>query len=517
MSVNLTTQYLGMTLKNPLVASASPLTGNLDILKRLEDAGASAAVMPSLFEEQLEHEEMEIHSFYEYHAHAHAESLTHFPELLDYNTGPEEYLQKIEQAKQELSIPIIGSLNGWSEGGWIRYAKAMEGAGADALELNVYFVPTDLTASAADIEKQYLDLVRSVRDSINIPLSVKIGPNFTSLPHFTQQLVAAGADGLVLFNRYLEADIDLENLEFRPDLVLSHQHEARGPIRWIGILRDEFDISFAATSGVHQADSILKLLLAGADATMMATILIKKGPEFVAELLKEMTDWLNDREYESSRADERQYESRKLLRSKRIGKSQLHESVSQLQYQLLGDNDQSPNRKIIHIRKETVMTTETLSKALKESTYFQDFPDDHLDELVSLANEVEFKPNEIIFQENQPADDVYLILDGKVSLIICTDKTGCRQIAELKGGDLIGWSTILKHPRLTDTAKTLTAVKALVFNGAKLLQLCDENPKFGYAFMHKTADILCDRLNATRWRLLDIHGNQLPEVALESD
>ena len=299
MSTNLSTRYLGMTLKNPLVASAGPLTGDLDSLKRLEDAGASAAVMPSLFEEQLEHEEMEIHSFYENQAYSHAESLTLFPELLEYNTGPEEYLQKIEQAKQSLSMPIIGSLNGWSEGGWIRYAKAIEEAGADALELNVYFVPTDASQSSTDVEKQYIELVTTVSESISIPMSVKLGSNFTCLPNFAQQLVAAGAKGLVLFNRYLEADIDLEALEYRPDLVLSSPHESRGPIRWIGILRDELTASLAATSGIHCASSVVKLLLAGADVTMLTSILLKRSPEYLAEILQDVTTWLDEREYES--------------------------------------------------------------------------------------------------------------------------------------------------------------------------------------------------------------------------
>jgi len=299
MNLDLTTRYLGMTLKNPLVASAGPLTGELDTLLRLEDAGASAAVFPSLFEEQIEHEEMEIHNFYEFQAHSHAESLTHFPDLSNVSTGPEEYLSKLERAKRSVSIPIIGSLNGWSEGGWVRYAKAIEQTGVDALELNVYFVPTDPTATAADVEKQYVDLVARIRESISIPLAVKIGQNFTSLPHFARQLAAAGADGLVLFNRYLEADIDLEALEYHPDLVLSNRHEARVPIRWIGILRDELNISLAATSGVHRSQGIIKLLLAGADITMMTSILLINGPEFLRTMLEEVTQWLTEKEYDS--------------------------------------------------------------------------------------------------------------------------------------------------------------------------------------------------------------------------
>ena len=299
MTVDLTTRYLGMTLANPLVASAGPLTGDLDTLKLLEDAGASAAVFPSLFEEQIEHEEMEINNFYEFQAYSNAESLTHFPDHIDFNSGPEEYLNKLKRAKESVEIPVIGSLNGSSEGGWVRYAKAIEQTGVDALELNIYFVPTDPTIPAAEVEKQYVDLVAQVKESISIPLAVKIGQNFTSMPHFARQLQIAGADGLVLFNRYLEADINLETLRYFPDLVLSNRHEARVPIRWISILRDDLDISMAATSGVHRAQGVIKLLLAGADITMLTSILIIKGPVFLSIILDEVTQWLEENEYES--------------------------------------------------------------------------------------------------------------------------------------------------------------------------------------------------------------------------
>ncbi|MGI9428065.1 MAG: dihydroorotate dehydrogenase-like protein [Bythopirellula sp.] len=299
MNIDLSTRYLGMQLKNPLVASAGPLTESLDTLCQLEDAGAAAAVLPSLFEEQIEHEEVEIHNFYEFQTEAHAESPTYFPELVGYNHGPDEYLEKIVRAKKSTDIPIIGSLNGWSEGGWVRYAKLIEQAGADALELNIYFVPTDPMSSAAAVEQQYSDLVALVRKSISIPLAVKIGQNFTSLPHFAHQMAAAGADGLVLFNRFLEADIDLETLEYRPDLVLSNRHEARVPIRWIGILRDELKISLAASSGVHRMNGIVKLLLAGADVTMMTSILLMKGPEHLSTMLNEVEQWLEQYECDS--------------------------------------------------------------------------------------------------------------------------------------------------------------------------------------------------------------------------
>lgn len=298
MPVDLKTKYLGMTLKNPLgVAACSPLTGDLDMLWRLEQAGAACVVLPSLFEEQIVYEELEIAQLYDYQTDSFAESLTHFPEYPDYHTGPDEYLKHLEAAKEALSIPVIGSLNGSSNGGWVRYAQAIQEAGADALELNIYFIPTDTSMTADDVESRYVELVSEVRKSVSIPVAVKIGPNFTSLPNFARKLVQAGASGIVLFNRYLEADIDLETLEIKPDLVLSNRHEARVPLRWISILRDQISVSLAATSGVHRTEGAAKLLLAGADVTMMASVLLMKGPEYLTTILKELEAWLEEKEY----------------------------------------------------------------------------------------------------------------------------------------------------------------------------------------------------------------------------
>jgi dihydroorotate dehydrogenase (fumarate) len=252
-----------------------------------------------LFEEQIEHDEREIHRLYEFHTESFAESLTYFPDLQEYNTGPRKYLEHLAAAKQAVSIPIVGSLNGSSKGGWVHYAKLIEEAGADALELNVYFVPTDPQQSAADVEQRYLDLVAAVRADVSIPLAVKLGPNFTSLPHFARRLAEAGADGLVLFNRYLESDIDLETLQFKPDLVLSNRHEARTPIRWIAILRDQLKVSLAATSGIHRMEGALKQLLAGADVTMLVSILLINGPGALTSILDDLRQWLEEREYES--------------------------------------------------------------------------------------------------------------------------------------------------------------------------------------------------------------------------
>ncbi len=299
MSVDLSTHYLGLKLVNPLVPSASPLTGNVDSLRRLQEAGAAAAVMPSLFEEQIVHEEVELGRLYDYNAEAFAESLGFFPELEDYRTGPGEYLKTIEEAKRSVSIPIIGSLNGSSKGGWVRYARLIEEAGADGLELNIYFVPTDDEMSSAQVEDRYCDLVSEVKQSLKIPLAVKIGPYFSGLPHFAGQLVDAGADGLVLFNRFLEPDIDLEELEFRPNLLLSTRAELRLPLRWIAILRDQVPISLAATSGVHYTEDVIKALLAGADITMMASVLLQRGAGYLAQTLQELENWLEENEYES--------------------------------------------------------------------------------------------------------------------------------------------------------------------------------------------------------------------------
>jgi dihydroorotate dehydrogenase (fumarate) len=299
MNVDLSTRYLGLNLKNPLGVSASPLTRNLDTLRRLEEAGASVAVLPSLFEEQIRHDEFEIQRLYEYQADSFAESLTYFPEFDDYNTGSHQYLKVVEHAKRAVAIPIIGSLNGCSAGGWIRYAKEIENAGADALELNIYFVPTDPEMTSSEVEKRYVSLVADVCQSVSIPVAVKIGPNFSSLPHFAKQLINAGARGLVLFNRYLEADIDLDALKFKPDLVLSNRHEARVPIRWIAILRDQTRASLAATGGVHRMEGVIKLLLAGADVTLMASVLLINGPEFVRTLLLDVARWIDDHEYSS--------------------------------------------------------------------------------------------------------------------------------------------------------------------------------------------------------------------------
>jgi dihydroorotate dehydrogenase (fumarate) len=257
MRAELTTTYLGMLLKNPIIASAGPLTGDVDSLQRLEQAGIAAVVLPSLFEEQINRDQQRLHALYEFQNYASAESLSYFPKLKEYNVGPSQYLQLVDEAKRSLSVPVIGSLNGSSPGGWARYAKLIEAAGADAIELNIYFIATDPDQSSADVEWRYIDLVATVREAVKIPVAVKIGPQFSSLSNFVPRLAKSGANGVVLFNRFLEPDIDLEALKVVPQLALSSPNEMRVPLRWIAILRDQVSISLGATSGIHTFEDVV--------------------------------------------------------------------------------------------------------------------------------------------------------------------------------------------------------------------------------------------------------------------
>jgi dihydroorotate dehydrogenase (fumarate) len=299
MSVDLRTTYLGLKLANPLVVAACPLTDSLDSLKRLEAAGVSAAVLPSLFEEQLVHDEVELAKIHDFGAESFAEALTYFPEQDDYRIGPDNYLRHIEAAKKAVKIPVIGSLNGTTTGGWTRYAKLMQDAGADALELNVYIVAADLSMTSADVEAQYTDLVAAVKNSVSIPLAVKVGPYFSSMGHMAKRLVDAGADGLVLFNRFLQPDIDLEELEIKPHLVLSNASELLVPLRWIAILHGRVQASLAVTSGIHSADGLAKAILAGADVGMVASMLLRDGIDKAGKVLAGLGAWMEEKEYES--------------------------------------------------------------------------------------------------------------------------------------------------------------------------------------------------------------------------
>jgi dihydroorotate dehydrogenase (fumarate) len=296
---DLRTRYLGLELANPIVPSASPLGQRIDTLRRLQDAGAAAVVLPSLFEEQIEHEEMQIHGALETGADSSVEASSYLPAFEDYNTGSDSYLRHLEASKAELVIPVIASLNGISMGGWTKHARRLQDAGADALELNVYFIAADPDESGVDVERRYVDLVEAVRSEITIPLAVKVGPFFSSVGHMATRLVEAGADGLVLFNRFMQPDIDIDTLRVDPTLTLSSSDELRLPLRWIAILRGRVRASLAATTGVHTSDDALKMLLAGADVVMMASALLHDGPEHVAVVLRELEAWMDDRDYTS--------------------------------------------------------------------------------------------------------------------------------------------------------------------------------------------------------------------------
>jgi dihydroorotate dehydrogenase (fumarate) len=297
--VDLSTTYLGLKLKNPLVASASPLSEQVDTVRELEAAGIAAIVMYSLFEEQIIHESLELDHFLFYGTESSAEIDSFYPQSGKYTLKADAYIEKLKKIKQAVNIPVIGSLNGVSTGGWIKYAKIIEDAGADALELNLYFVPTNPGVTASQVEENYLTLVHDVRNSIKIPLAVKLSPFFTSIPNIAKRMVEAGANGLVLFNRFYQPDLDLENLEVIPNLILSTSNELRLPLRWIAILYGQIKADLALTSGIHTAEDVLKASMAGASIAMMASELLAEGIGRIPIILSEMKDWMTGHEYES--------------------------------------------------------------------------------------------------------------------------------------------------------------------------------------------------------------------------
>jgi dihydroorotate dehydrogenase (fumarate) len=296
---DLTTRYLGLNLKNPLVASASPLSEHVETVKQMEQAGISAVVMYSLFEEQIIHESLELDHYLNYGTESFAEALTYLPDSGRYSLGPEKYVDHVKRLKDAVNIPIIGSLNGVSSGGWIQYAKRIEEAGADALELNIYYLPFDPAITSSKLEENYTQLVKDVRREIKIPLAVKVSPFLTGVANILQQFAEAGADGLVLFNRFYQPDIDLEKMEVTPNLVLSTSAELRMPLRWVALLYGQIKADFAVTSGVHNSEDVLKSMMAGASATMMASELLKNGIKRIPEILSGIQTWMDANEYES--------------------------------------------------------------------------------------------------------------------------------------------------------------------------------------------------------------------------
>ena len=299
--VDLSTTYLGLTLKNPLIVSPSPLCEKIDNIRQMEDAGASAVVLPSLFEEQITLESHHLDRYLSHGTESFAESLTYFPDMIDYNLGPDGYLELIRRAKFVVDIPIIGSLNGVSTGGWITYAKKIEEAGADALELNTYHIPTDPELTGAQVEQMYLDLVRDVKASVRIPVAIKLSPNFSAIPNIARRLDQAGADALVMFNRFYQPDFDLENLEVVPSLILSGSYELLVRLTWVAIVYGHIRADLAITGGVHTALDVLKAMMVGARVAMMTSALLTHGIGHLNTVRADLLTWMEQHEYESIR------------------------------------------------------------------------------------------------------------------------------------------------------------------------------------------------------------------------
>ncbi len=297
--IDLSTTYLGLELKSPLVASASPLSEEISNLRKMEDSGAAAVVLHSLFEEQVTLESEDLHHYLSQGTESFAESLTYLPDMTRYNLGPEGYLEHIHKAKAAVDIPVIASLNGVSSGGWLDYARKIEQAGASALELNIYFLATDPNVSSAEIEQQYLDLVSQVKENLQIPVAVKVGPYFSAMAHFASRLDQAGADALVLFNRFYQPDFDLENLEVVPRVVLSNSHELLLRLHWVAILYGHINADLAVTGGVHTAQDVLKSMMAGAKVAMMTSALLRNGISHLESVRADLLDWMEEHEYTS--------------------------------------------------------------------------------------------------------------------------------------------------------------------------------------------------------------------------
>lgn len=297
--MDLTTKYLGLNLKNPIVPSASPLSKSVERVKQLEDAGAAAVVVYSLFEEQIEHDKGELEHYLTYGTESFAEALTYFPTPDEFHLGPDEYLNHISKLKKAVDIPIIGSLNGISKGGWMKYAKLIEEAGADALELNVYYVASNINDDSAKVEEIYLRDLRAIKSTLKIPVAMKLSPYFSSVGNMIKKLDDAGADGFVLFNRFYQPDLDLDKLEVVPNLELSASNDLRLPMRWIAYLYGKVKGNLAATSGIHTYRDVLKAMMVGSDVAMMCSELLENGIDRISDILKEIEQWMIIKEYSS--------------------------------------------------------------------------------------------------------------------------------------------------------------------------------------------------------------------------
>ena len=297
--MDLTTTYMGLQLKHPVVPSASPLSRHVNGMRKMEDAGAAAITMYSLFEEQIDIEALAHHHFIEQATFVSAEATAYFPKAAEYNRGPDGYLELIRHGKEAVGVPIIGSLNGVTPGGWTRYARLIEEAGADALELNVYLIPARTNLCGEDVEQTYLDILREVKAQVNIPVAMKLSPFFSAMPNMAYRLDEAGADALVLFNRFYQPDLDLEELTVVPNLVLSRPVEMRLPLRWIAMLYGNIKASLALTTGVHTSEDVLKAIMAGADVANVASVLLEEGVDVISKLIEGVSIWMEEHEYES--------------------------------------------------------------------------------------------------------------------------------------------------------------------------------------------------------------------------
>ena len=297
--MNLTTKYMGMTLRTPLVVSASPLTENIDNFKKMEEAGASAIVLHSLFEEQLRHEQYEMHYAENFGTYSSPEAQTFFPSWEEYRLGPDEYLEQIRKAKSLVKVPIIASINCTSIGAWTYFAKKIQEAGADAIEINEYFIPTNMDLTSDKIEQSYIDILKAIKSVVTIPVAMKLSPFFSNVANIASKLDKAGANALVLFNRFYQPDINLDKLEVEPHIVLSQSHDARLALRWISILKGRINSDLAATSGIHTGEDVVKMLMVGANVTMICSSVLKHGINHITTIEKELVNWMTEKEYES--------------------------------------------------------------------------------------------------------------------------------------------------------------------------------------------------------------------------
>lgn len=297
--IDLSTTYLGLPLKNPLVPSASPLMQKVDNIKRMEEVGAAAVVLHSVFEEQIESQSEQLEYFLNFGEGISAEAMRYFPDLGKYNLGPEGYLEHIRKVKEAVRIPVIGSLNGATTGGWVQYAKKIEQAGADALELNMYYIAADSAMDSNQVEQMYLKLLSDVKSNLHIPVAVKLGHHFSAFANFARRLTDAGANGIVVFNRFYQPDFDLENLEVVPDLNLSGSYELRLRLRWVALLYGRINADLAVTGGVHSAHDVLKAMMAGAKVAMTTSALLEHGIGHLTAILADLTEWMEEHEYVS--------------------------------------------------------------------------------------------------------------------------------------------------------------------------------------------------------------------------